>query len=86
MDDWYSPDDLPDLPEYPEYADEHTRAPFEIAPDDVSKYLGRPVFYDDLLYADMVPGITNGLAWTAMGGSVLTVEAIISFWLPDHQV
>jgi signal peptidase I len=34
MDDWYSPDDLPDLPEYPEYADEHTRAPFEIAPDD----------------------------------------------------
>ena len=50
--------------------------PFTVTPDDVPSYLGRPVFTDDLLLKTMVPGVTNGLAWTAMGGSVLTVEAM----------
>lgn len=52
------------------------RGPFTISPEGIATYLGRPVFYDELLYKTMVPGITNGLAWTAMGGSVLTVEAM----------
>ncbi len=50
--------------------------PFTVTPDDVGTYLGRPVFSDDLLLKTMVPGVTNGLAWTALGGSVLTIEAM----------
>lgn len=50
--------------------------PFTVTPEDVESYLGRPVFSDDLLLKTMVPGVTNGLAWTALGGSVLTVEAM----------
>jgi len=51
--------------------------PFVVKSDDISNYLGRPVYIDDLLLKTMVPGVTNGLAWTALGGSVLTVEAMI---------
>jgi ATP-dependent Lon protease len=50
--------------------------PFTVTPDDIETYLGRPVFSDDLLLKTMVPGVTNGLAWTALGGTVLTVEAM----------
>jgi ATP-dependent Lon protease len=50
--------------------------PFIVSPDDIPSYLGRPVFTDDLLLKTMVPGVTNGLAWTALGGSVLAVEAM----------
>jgi len=50
--------------------------PFKISPEDITAYLGRPIFSDDLLLKTMVPGVTNGLAWTALGGSVLTVEAM----------
>jgi len=53
------------------------RGPFTILPDDIVSYLGRPVFAEDLLLKTMLPGVTNGLAWTAMGGSVLTIEAMI---------
>jgi len=50
--------------------------PFKISAEDITAYLGRPIFSDDLLLKTMVPGVTNGLAWTALGGSVLTVEAM----------
>ncbi|MBW1851303.1 MAG: endopeptidase La [Deltaproteobacteria bacterium] len=50
--------------------------PFDVSPEDIPTYLGRPVFSDDLLLKAMTPGVTNGLAWTALGGSVLTVEAM----------
>jgi len=50
--------------------------PFVVKPDDISTYLGRPVFFDELLLKTMVPGVANGLAWTALGGSVLAVEAM----------
>jgi len=50
--------------------------PFTVSPDDLSSYLGRPIFADDLLLKTMMPGVTNGLAWTAMGGSVLTIESM----------
>jgi ATP-dependent Lon protease len=50
---------------------------FVVTPHDISTYLGRPVFSDDLLLKTMVPGVANGLAWTALGGTVLTVEAMI---------
>lgn len=50
--------------------------PFTILPNDIQSYLGRPVFTDDMLLKTMVPGVANGLAWTAQGGAVLTVEAM----------
>ena len=49
---------------------------FVVKPDDIPTYLGRPVFSDELLLKTKVPGVTNGLAWTAMGGTVLTIEAM----------
>lgn len=55
---------------------EGKRGPFVVKPDDIPTYLGRPVFSDDILLKTMVPGVTNGLAWTAMGGTVLTIEAM----------
>jgi len=57
-------------------AAEGETGPFTVTPEDIAAYLGRPVFSDDLLLKTMVPGVTNGLAWTALGGSVLTVEAM----------
>jgi len=42
---------------------------------DVESYLGQPVFGDDDRMAG--PGIVNGLAWTAMGGASLFVEAMV---------
>ena len=41
---------------------------------DVEKYLGKPVFTPDELFASR-PGIVTGLAWTSMGGATLQVEA-----------
>ncbi|CAJ1403909.1 unnamed protein product [Effrenium voratum] len=42
----------------------------------LSDYVGKPVFTSDRLYEDeLPPGTVTGLAWTAMGGSVLYIEA-----------
>jgi ATP-dependent Lon protease len=40
----------------------------------LDKYLGKPVFTPDELFATR-PGIVTGLAWTSMGGATLQVEA-----------
>ena len=42
----------------------------------VEKYLKKPVFLDDAIQNSNNAGIVNGLAWTSMGGDVLSVEAI----------
>lgn len=47
---------------------------------DIESYLGQPYFNDDDHMAG--PGIVNGLAWTAMGGASLFVEASVSKALP----
>lgn len=42
----------------------------------LSEYVGKPVFTSDRLYEGQLPsGTVTGLAWTAMGGSVLYIEA-----------
>mmetsp|Transcript_22464 Transcript_22464/g.62033 ORF Transcript_22464/g.62033 Transcript_22464/m.62033 type:complete len:1027 (-) Transcript_22464:288-3368(-) len=38
-------------------------------------YLGQPPFSQDRFYESCPPGVVMGLAWTAMGGSTLYVEA-----------
>jgi len=42
----------------------------------LSDFVGKPPFTSDRLYeGDLPPGTSTGLAWTAMGGSVLYIEA-----------
>ncbi len=45
--------------------------------EDITKYLGKPIFDDEInkVVAD-IPGTAIGLAWTSMGGDTLLLEAI----------
>uniref|UniRef100_A0A1I8ACN6 Lon protease homolog, mitochondrial n=1 Tax=Steinernema glaseri TaxID=37863 RepID=A0A1I8ACN6_9BILA len=43
--------------------------------ENLSKYVGRSKFTSDRLYDITPPGVIMGLAWTAMGGSALYIEA-----------
>jgi ATP-dependent Lon protease len=47
-----------------------------VGPADLVKYLGKPLMRDDALINTPVPGVVTGLAWTAMGGATLEVEAV----------
>lgn len=58
-----------------------------ISPDNISKYIGQPVFLSDrLFYKGTPPGVVMGLAWTAMGGAALYVEARGYVQSPDLSV
>jgi ATP-dependent Lon protease len=46
-----------------------------ITADQVTEYLGRPRFFDEVAERTSRPGIATGLAWTPAGGDVLFVEA-----------
>ncbi|MDE7241263.1 endopeptidase La [Desulfovibrio sp.] len=54
---------------------EGARGPFRVTPAEVEKLLGAPRFVEDESEAELDPGMALGLAWTAAGGEVLTVEA-----------
>ena len=47
--------------------------PIEVQTDALSEYLGSPVFRDERSLSG--PGVITGLAWTAMGGATLSIEA-----------
>lgn len=47
-----------------------------ITKDNVEKYLGKPQFTTDRFYEVNPVGVATGLAWTAMGGATLYIEAI----------
>lgn len=51
-------------------------APVRISKDSIADYLGKPPLSDDELLAKPLPGVVTGLAWTAMGGATLEIEAI----------
>ncbi len=42
----------------------------------VTKYLKLPIFTDDAIQDSTQIGLVNGLAWTSMGGDVLSIESI----------
>ncbi len=42
--------------------------------DNLASYLGVPLFHDDILSAADEVGTATGLAWTAVGGTTLTIE------------
>ncbi|OGH03231.1 MAG: endopeptidase La [Candidatus Lambdaproteobacteria bacterium RIFOXYD1_FULL_56_27] len=42
---------------------------------EVKKYLKNPIFEDDEIHGEGRSGVATGLAWTSMGGSILSLEA-----------
>lgn len=52
---------------------EGTPIPIRITPEKLSDYLGKPVFENEKAIKGI--GVVTGLAWTAMGGETLSVEA-----------
>lgn len=52
------------------------KASYTITPEELPKYLGKPLFHSDRIYEITPVGICAGLAWTSMGGATLYVESI----------
>ncbi|NJB85136.1 ATP-dependent Lon protease [Lewinella marina] len=52
--------------------DQHT---FEVTVDTIQDMLGRPRFNTEKLYGEPIPGVVLGLAYTALGGATLYIEA-----------
>lgn len=44
--------------------------------DTISEYLGNPIFISDRFYERTPIGVCTGLAWTALGGATLYIEAV----------
>ena len=53
---------------------EAVEPPIEVGRDDLEQLLGGPVFRDERKLSG--PGVVTGLAWTAMGGATLSIEAV----------
>lgn len=47
-----------------------------ISKDNLTDYLGKPIFLTDRFYEKTPIGVATGLAWTAHGGATLYVEAV----------
>ncbi len=45
---------------------------------DLKEILGSPIFQIEKAFDNSVPGVATGLAWTAVGGEILFVEALTS--------
>jgi ATP-dependent Lon protease len=52
------------------------KLPVALSGDSLADYLGKPVFLDDEMAEITKPGMAIGLAWTPLGGAVLTIEAV----------
>ncbi|MCQ2283593.1 MAG: endopeptidase La [Bacteroidales bacterium] len=50
----------------------------KILPEDLKDLLGSPIFQLEKAFDNSVPGVATGLAWTAVGGEILFVEALTS--------
>lgn len=55
---------------------EESFEPLKIDETNVEELLGKPSHIGDLTHKVRTPGIAIGLAWTALGGSTLTIESI----------
>ncbi|MEJ2609856.1 MAG: endopeptidase La [Candidatus Thiodiazotropha sp.] len=53
---------------------EGSKKPIEVKVDDLKSYLGGPLFKDERNLSGA--GVITGLAWTAMGGTTLNIEAV----------
>jgi ATP-dependent Lon protease len=50
--------------------------PFRLTPTNIQAYLGKPMFNSDRFFEVTPVGVCMGLAWTALGGATLYIEAI----------
>lgn len=50
----------------------------KVNPNDLKEILGSPIFQLEKAFDNSVPGVATGLAWTAVGGEILFVEALSS--------
>jgi len=55
--------------------DERDTQDWRITEDKLVDYVGKRVYTSDRMYESTPPGVVMGLAWTALGGSTLYVEA-----------
>ena len=46
-----------------------------VSKNNLTEFLGQPVFTTEELYKKQIPGVTLGLAWTSLGGATLYIEA-----------
>ncbi|XP_053213531.1 lon protease homolog, mitochondrial-like [Panonychus citri] len=53
--------------------------------DNLQDFVGKPIFTQDRMYEVTPSGVTMGLAWTAMGGSVLFIETTLFKPLVDSD-
>lgn len=49
----------------------------DVTKDNLTDFVGKPVFTHDRMYELTPPGVVMGLAWTAMGGSTLFIETTV---------
>ncbi|OXU27284.1 hypothetical protein TSAR_008538 [Trichomalopsis sarcophagae] len=49
----------------------------DVTAENLTDFVGKPVFTHDRMYDVTPPGVVMGLAWTAMGGSTLFIETTI---------
>ncbi len=54
---------------------EGRRKPIAISMDDITTYLGNPRVRPETAERTRIPGVATGLAWTAVGGDILFIEA-----------
>ena len=50
----------------------------KVNPTDLQELLGSPIFQLEKAFDGTTPGVATGLAWTAVGGEILFVEALTS--------
>lgn len=50
--------------------------------DNLQEFVGKPIFTKHRMYDELPVGVTMGLAWTGLGGSVLFIETALSKSLP----
>lgn len=49
----------------------------DVTSENLTDFVGKPVFTHDRMYETTPPGVVMGLAWTAMGGSTLFIETSV---------
>jgi ATP-dependent Lon protease len=49
---------------------------FKISASNLEDYLGKPIYTSDRIFETTPIGVVTGLAWTALGGQIMYVEAV----------
>ena len=52
------------------------KLPVSVDSEALVKYLGKPLFFDEGIKEITRPGMALGLAWTPLGGAILTIESV----------